>query len=387
MEADARQLFAASPESSRGRVHPEPAGLDVAGTTGVLRTAFELDHQRVSSSAAFRRLQYKTQVFVASEHDHFRTRLTHTLEVAQVARRIALVLGVDGGLAEVIALAHDLGHAPFGHAGEATLKALMREHGGFEHNLQSLRVVDYLEHPYPPFRGLNLTYETREGLVKHVSTYDHPDRADSSDPAVVGFAASGQWATVEGQIAGIADRVAYDVHDLEDALGAGLIDEPQLSAVELWSLAAGPVRERYSDVPLAAVRRPILDRLSDSMLADVIAESQRRAAAIAPVNVDAVRTASEPIVAFTARMNPLVDSLEAFLKQQVYRHRRVVRADDRARRFIERLFEAYTQSPAMLPARFAGRIDEQGVHRVVCDYIAGMTDRFCQNDYKRLFEP
>jgi len=390
MEAHSRQVFtrfSARPETSRGRVHAEPAGLDVAGATGTLRTAFELDQRRVLASAAFQRLKYKTQVFVVGEHDHFRTRLTHTLEVAQVARRLARTLGSSEALAEVIALAHDLGHTPFGHAGEATLRTLMHGHGGFEHNLQSLRVVDYLEHPYPPFRGLNLTYETREGLVKHVSAYDRPDLAGMSNPAVDELVASGRWATAEGQIACIADRVAYDVHDLEDALGAGLIDEPQLSEVELWSLAAGPVRRRYPDAALPAVRRPILDRLSDLLLVDVIAESQRRAERLEPVSADDARAGPEPIVAFSAVMGPRVESLEAFLKARVYRHQRLVRTDDKARRFIERLFGAYVENPAMLPARFAGRIEEQGAHRVVCDYVAGMTDRFCQDDYKRLFEP
>jgi len=192
---------------------------------------------------------------------------------------------------------------------------------------------------------------------------------------------------VEGQIASIADRIAYDTHDLEDALGAGLIDERQLGGVELWAIAAVPVRRQYPDAALPAIRRPILDRLADLLLVDVIIESQRRAQALDPTNIDDVRTAPGPIVTFGAQMEHKAAALESFLKENVYRHHRLVRMDDKARRFIERLFEAYVKSPAMLPRRFAGRIDEQGVHQVVCDYLAGMTDRFCQDDYKRLFEP
>lgn len=390
MEVDSRHIFAriaARPEASRGRMHSEPPDQTVPGPTGPLRDAFELDRKRVLASPSFRRLRYKTQVFVTGEHDHFRTRLTHTLEVAQVARRLALALGVNDILAEVIALAHDLGHAPFGHAGEATLRTLMHGHGGFEHNLQSLRIVDYLEHPYPPFRGLNLTYETREGLVKHVTTYDHPDQTNASDSATAELLASGSWASVEGQIAVIADGIAYDTHDLEDAIGAGLIDEQRLGEVELWAMAATPVRERYPTAALPAVRRPILDRLSDLLLVDVIAESHRLAFAMNPADINAVRTAPEPLIVFSSAMGSRVQALEAFLKENVYRHSRLVRMDERARRFIERLFEAYVGNPAMLPSRFAERINRQGVHRVVCDYMAGMTDRFCEEDYRRLFEP
>ena len=384
MEADSARIFTrigARPETSRGRVHPEP-------DDSVSRSdAFELDRRRVLASAAFRRLTYKTQVFVTSEHDHFRTRLTHTLEVAQLARRIARVLGVNEALTEVIALAHDLGHAPFGHAGEATLRALMRGRGGFEHNLQSLRVVDYLEHPFPQFRGLNLTYETREALVKHVTTHDQPGQGETGASPPAELTSSGPWPSVEGQIASIADRIAYDTHDLEDALGAGLIDERQLDEVELWAVAAAPVRGQYPDAALPAIRRPVLDRLADLLLVDVITESQRRAQVLDPAGIDGVRTAPQPIVTFGAQMERDTAALESFLKENVYRHHRLVRMDDKARRFIERLFEAYVESPAMLPRRFAGRIDEQGVHQVICDYLAGMTDRFCQDDYKRLFEP
>ncbi|MCP4589306.1 MAG: deoxyguanosinetriphosphate triphosphohydrolase [bacterium] len=389
MPTDAQQAFAplvVHAVDSHGRRHVEP---EIAGDiepTAPPRDAFELDRQRVFSSASFRRLKYKTQVFVTTEHDHFRTRLTHTLEVAQVARRLARALGVNEVLAEVIALAHDLGHAPFGHAGEVTLRRMMQGHGGFEHNLQSLRVVDYLEHPYPPFRGLNLTYETREGLAKHATPYDQPDAGASGDPALAELNASGRWPTIEGQIACVADTIAYDTHDLEDAIGATLLTESKLDGVELWHQAAAPVRAAYPDAALPAVRRPILDRLADLLTADVVEASTLRAKTSPAADVDGVRRAPQTIVGFSAPMQTRVEALQAFLKKEVYRHERLMRMDEQAPRFLERLFEAYLNSPDRLPPRFAGRVAEQGVHRVVCDYLAGMTDRFCEEDYKRLFQ-
>jgi len=371
--------YAADSDASRGRVYEEPPCelLDV----------YAFDRRRVCNSAAFRRLEYKTQAFVTLEDDHFRTRLTHTLEVAGVSRTLAVALNVCEALAETIALAHDLGHPPFGHAGEMALRELMNGHGGFEHNLHSLRVVDFLEHPYPEFRGLNLTYEVREGLVKHTTRYDKPAEVAAKDPALWDLLDSGPLPTVEGQIACVADRVAYDCHDLEDAIAAELVHEDELRDVRLWAEAAGPVRGAHPQRPLLAIRRPVLDRLQQLLLADVIAETDRRVAEAAPSLVDDVRAESRSVVGFSQEMAERANELEAFMAERVYRHHRLVRMDAKARRFIERLFEAYIASPNMLPPRFAARIDEQGVHRVVCDYIAGMTDRFCQDDYRRLFEP
>lgn len=371
--------YAASPEHSRGRLHDDP-GDPLLGD-------YALDRRRVCNSAAFRRLEYKTQVFVTLEDDHFRTRLTHTLEVAGLARTLAEALHVDTQLAEVIALAHDLGHPPFGHAGEMALRELMSDAGGFEHNMHSLRVVDYLEHPYPSFRGLNLTYETREGLVKHTTRYDKPGAVDRRDPELVELLDSGPLPTVEGQIACVADRLAYDCHDLEDAIAAGLVGENDLGEVRLWREAADPVRAEYPRLPLVAVRRPVLDRLQAALLADVIAETTRRLDALSLKLPDDVRNADQAVVGLAADMTEKANELEAFLVERVYRHHRLARMDAKARRFIERLFAAYVEHPNMLPPRFARRIDEQGVRRVVCDYLAGMTDRFCQDDYRRLFEP
>lgn len=362
--------YAVTAANSRGRVHAEklPPKTD----------PFAIDRQRVLHAAAFRRLEYKTQVFVISEHDHFRTRLTHTLEVASIARRLCVALLVNPAVGELIALTHDLGHPPFGHAGEHTLARLMAEHGGFEHNAQALRVVDLLEHPYPAFRGLNLCYEVRESLAKHSTLYDRPGRHELAD---------GTYAPVEGQIANLADRVAYDCHDLEDAFGAGIITETDLNQVELWREASGPVRAEYPDHALAAIRRPILDRLEAAFLDDIVAESRRRIAAAKVTSLDDIRACGRPLVDFSPGMSPRVDELERFLRRCVYDHHRLVRMDAKARRIIEQLWQAYAQEPRMLPPRFAKRVPRQGIQRVLCDYLAGMTDRYCQDEYKRLFEP
>lgn len=362
--------YAVRAERSRGRKYPEPAGeaLD----------PFALDRHRIVHSAAFRRLQYKTQVFVTHEHDHFRTRLTHTLEVADIARRLARALGVNATLAEVISLAHDLGHPPFGHAGEHALAVRMSGHDGFEHNIQSLRIVEYLEHPYPPFRGLNLTHEVREGLAKHETKFDRPGWHELAD---------GTKAPLEAQIASVADRIAYDCHDLEDAIGARFVEADELETVPLWCDTAEPVLKQYGRRPLPAIRRPVLDALEESLLADIVEETTRRIDTARIETVDDVRACDKELVAVSAAMDERLSALEAFLATHLYRHHRLIRMDDKARRFIDRLFETYVETPGLLEPRFAERIPEQGLHRVICDYIAGMTDRFCQDEYKRLFEP
>ncbi len=362
--------YAVTSVNTRGRDHPERFGRNM--------DPYAIDRQRVLHSVAFRRLAHKTQVFVTGEHDHLRTRLTHTLEVTSVVRRLCVALQVNGAVGELIAMTHDLGHPPFGHAGEVALHRLMAHHGGFEHNAQSLRIVEYLEHPYPAFRGLNLTYEVRESLAKHCTIYDRPGLHRLAD---------GSQAPLEGQIANLADRVAYDCHDLEDAMGEGLLDETVLKEVDLWSEAAAPIRAEHSDLPLAAVRRPILDRLEAILLEDIVAESRRRIASSAVACVDDVRNCRQPLIAFSRSMEPRVSGLEAFLSERVYRHSRLIRMDDKAGRLIDQLFNVYLAEPKLLPPRFERRVKEQGLHRVICDYIAGMTDRFCQEEFRRLFEP
>jgi dGTPase len=355
--------YAVDPAGDSGRAYPESAD--------AFRTGFDLDRHRVLHCTAFRRLEYKTQVFVTHEGDHFRTRLTHSLEVAHLAVELARALRVNVLLAETVALAHDLGHTPFGHAGESALNERMSEHGGFEHNRQSLRVVTYLEHPYPAFRGLNLMAETLECLAAHATRYDHPDD-------------SGRQLPVEGQITNLADRLAYAGHDLEDALGAGLIEEGDLCDLTIWSDAAGPIRRAYPDRSIFAVRRPIIDALIREVMTAVVDETRRRLEAVAPVGPDDVRGASGPVVLLPEPIAGRFSELEEFLLERVYRHPRVGAMDGRGKKLVCGAFDAFLADPTLLPPRFARRIEEQGAHRVVCDYVAGMTDRFLESEHRRL---
>ena len=371
---DGRADYAVRPATTAGRRYTEPE------TEAV--DPFAVDRRRVLSSTAFRRLQFKTQVFLAGADDHFRTRLTHTLDVAELARRLAAALGTNQALAEVIALAHDLGHAPFGHAGERALAEMMADHGGFEHNLQSLRVVDYLEHPYPEFRGLNLAFEVREGLAKHTTTYDRPGGA-THGAALDEFAEGGPSATVEAQVASMADRLAYNCHDLEDALGAEMIIEGDLADIALWRRIAGPIRDRHPDAHIGAIRRPILDAVAEAIIQDIADESRRRMDSAGVHCPDDARRLATACVACSNRGEAELSELEMLLLTKVYRHQKVASMDAGARAMLRGLFEAYLADLAGLPPRFAARVAEQGAHRVICDYIAGMTDRFCRNEYQK----
>lgn len=337
------------------RVHVDP---HAAGAPPLV-----IDRQRIVHASAFRRLQYKTQVFVALEGDHFRTRLTHTLEVAHLARLLADALSVTPELTEVVALGHDLGHPPFGHAGEAALNECLAEHGGFEHNAHALRVVEYLEHPYPEFRGLNLTHVVRSCIAKHSTRYDRPGPHPLQD---------GAPAPLEGQVAALADWLTYILHDLQDGLVAGLIEVEQLEPVELWRACFdGPHGNWRGWV------RPAIDRMQREVLQDAAAETNRRLAA----------GGAQPAVALSSAMQPRVEALEAVVVARVYRDPRVQRMDSKARRIVRALYDAYVAEPQLLPRRYAARVAEQGAARVAADYIAGMTDRFCLNEHARLFDP
>jgi dGTPase len=361
--------YAVDAARSPGRVHREPAD--------PFRSGFGLDRHRIVHSAAFRRLEYKTQVFVTHEGDHYRTRLTHSIEVAHLATELARALRVNVVLAEVVALAHDLGHTPFGHAGEVVLNERMRDQGGFEHNLQSLRIVEYLEHPYPAFRGLNLMAETRECLASHATGYDRPGAlAANSQPQAM--------PPVEGQINNVADRLAYDGHDIEDALGAGLIDESDLTGLRSWNEAAAPIRREYPSASIHAIRRPILDAMIRRAMVDVIDESRRGIRTVAPTSVDDVRSAGQIIVSASPAMQNDLAELEAFLLNRVYRHPHVAERDAHARRTVGQVFDALVAEPNLMPPRFAQRVGEQGAQKVVCDYVSGMTDRFIEAEYRRL---
>lgn len=372
--------YAVHDNASRGRCH-ERAGRGED-------SPFDLDRHRIISCTAFRRLLYKTQVFVTSGGgDHYRTRLTHTLEVAAQAERFARELHLNPRLAGAIALAHDLGHSPFGHAGEKALDARMKDRGGFEHNVQSLRVVDYLEHPYPAFRGLNLSFELREALVKHRTKYDKPSQTAGAQADVADLLASGPSCSLEGQAANLADAVAYTLHDIEDGLWLGVLNETILNDAVIWRDAANRVRKSWPDLPIHAVRRPIIDTIASQLAEDVRIESARRIKQAGVRTVDDVRACDHDLLGFSTSVLDRVNQLQKLLFDRVYRDHKVVRMDAKAKRLIDELFDAYLQNPQLLPDRYARRIPEQGPDRVICDYIAGMTDRFCQEEHQRIFSP
>jgi dGTPase len=343
------------------RAHAEP--------DDPLRGPFELDRLRIIESTAFRRLEHKTQVFAPSLHDHFRTRLTHTLEAVQIARCLAVALRANEALTEAITLAHDLGHPPFGHAGETALDHAMADYGGFNHNTHSVRVVEYLEHPFPEFRGLNLTLEVLAGLRTHATRYDTAQSMLDGP-------------SVESQIVSLADRIAYTCHDLEDAIGAGFVDFSELSELALWRRAFDDSVKSGAVENIHSVRRVVLDSLVNTLLADIVHTSRPLLALIR--SLDQVRNAPTPLVALSTTAEPLLVELDGFLYEHVYRHFEVVSTDTEGQTMIHALFNSYRHDPATLPARFAARVAEQGRERVVCDYIAGMTDRFCMAEHARL---
>jgi dGTPase len=367
--ASALAPYAASAAASRGRVHAEP---DAIG-----RSPYQRDRDRIIHSTAFRRLEYKTQVFINHEGDLFRTRLTHSLEVAQIARAIARQLRVDEDLTEAISLAHDLGHTPFGHAGQDALHDCMRAHGGFEHNLQSLRVVDEIEERYAAFNGLNLSFEAREGILKHCS----PENARLLGDLGRRFIERTQ-PSVEAQIANLADEIAYNNHDVDDGLRSGLLSLAALDAVPLFARHTNVVRREY---PAIAERRMIHEtvrRMINSLITDLVAESWRRITEASPRSIDDVRNAA-PLVAFSEPMRAEADELKAFLRTNLYRHYRVMRMTTKARRIVRELFNAFVDEPRLLPPDHQQRA-EHNRHRAVADYIAGMTDRYAMQEHDRL---
>lgn len=333
-----------------------------------LRTPFALDRHRIIECTAFRRLEGKTQVFSPSHHDHFRTRLTHTLEASQVARTLARALRANEDLAEAITLAHDLGHPPFGHAGEKALTEAMADAGGFNHNLHALRVTEYLEHPFPAFRGLNLTVGTRDGLASHATAYDVPEKVGAS-----------RAPSVEAQVSSLADRIAYNCHDLEDAIGAELVGSDELGELPLWCYACDEAAVTADRIH--AIRRPVLDAMLNAIICDAVETSTPRLAKIN--SFQDVARASAPLVALSKGMDRSLGEIERFLVDRVYRHTHVAIGDAEGREKILTLFNTFQHHPSKLPQRFAARIAAQGVDRVVCDYIAGMTDRYCEAEFEK----
>ncbi len=372
---------ASMPGRSRGRLHPEPES--------PTRTAFQRDRDRIIHSAAFRRLQYKTQVFVYHEGDHYRTRLTHSLEVSQIARSICRRLGLDEDLAEAVALAHDLGHTPFGHAGEDALAEMMRPHGGFDHNAHALRLVTALERRYAGFDGLNLTWEALEGLAKHNGPLTSDVPAATAAYVARHDLELHTWPGPEAQVAALADDIAYHSHDLDDGLRAGLFEAADLAGVPLVGPILGEVSHSHPGLERARLANETVRRLIGLMIDDLLAETEARLAAASPGSVEAVRELGRPVVAFGAALDGEARTLKSFLFERMYRHERVNRMTARAHEVVKALFSRYLSDPGLLPDEWraaAGEaVDEGAVARLVADYIAGMTDRYALDEHTRLF--
>jgi dGTPase len=373
--------WATREEESAGRRIPEPPPR--------YRGEYHRDRDRIIHSTAFRRLVYKTQVFVNHEGDLYRTRLTHSLEVAQIARTVAGALGLNTYLTEAICLAHDLGHTPFGHAGQEALNRCMAPHGGFEHNLQSLRVVDELEEKYAEFRGLNLMFETREGILKHCSARNARQLDDVGRRFLEGLQPS-----LEAQLANVADEIAYNNHDVDDGLRAGLLDEGELRETELFREQHDEVRARWPELAGRRLVHEIVRRMIGRVVEDLVAASRERIAAASPASALDVRQAAGPMIAFSPEVGEAHLALKRFLRERLYRHHRVIRMTTKARRTVTELFEAFVTDPRLMPdehaaeaARMEGSHGEAGRARAVADYIAGMTDRFAILEHSRLFDP
>lgn len=369
IESNRLAPYALKSAESRGRAHPE--------AESKTRTAFQRDRDRIIHTTAFRRLEYKTQVFVFYEGDHYRTRLTHTLEVAQLGRSLARGLGANEDLTEAICLAHDLGHPPFGHAGEHALNAMMQDHGGFNHNTQSYRIVTELEHRYKDYRGLNLTYETREGMIKHETEYDKSD-ATGYEPE--------KRASVEAQIANLADEMAYNAHDLEDGLRAHLFTPDDLESLQIWrdfKEEIGWNGEPFGEL----VRREVVRELIGAFVTDVVTTTSQTLEENGLDSPEKVQLFDRNVVGYSAEMAPKVRELKDFLYENMYRQHRLVRMQVKAERFVSQLFQAYLAEPMMLPEKTQRRMEALPTARVVCDYIAGMTDRFALEEWEKLFDP
>ncbi|MSO54958.1 MAG: deoxyguanosinetriphosphate triphosphohydrolase [Rhodospirillales bacterium] len=378
--------FATRPDQSRGRLHAEPESRT--------RTCFQRDRDRIIHCSAFRRLQYKTQVFVNHEGDFYRTRLTHSLEVAQIARSLARSLGLDEDLSEVVALAHDLGHPPFGHAGEDGLKVVMAPFGGFDHNAQTLRAITRLERRYPGFDGLNLTWEALEGIVKHngpltAGGSKKPVPRDILEYTAEHDLALATWPSAEAQVAAIADDIAYNNHDIEDGLRAGLFVIGDLSDLPLVGPAFVEVARRYPDLETSRCIHQGIRDLIGAMVGDVLAETRRRVAALNPTSPAAVAALGQPLVSFSDTMRAHDRALKAFLHERMYRHYRLNRMTSKARRLVQELFTLFLAEPECLPTEWRAMADQpqtETTARVVCDYIAGMTDRFALDEHGRVFD-
>jgi dGTPase len=355
---------------SRGRRHAEEPHS--------YRSLYPRDRDRIVHSTAFRRLMHKTQVLVTETNDHHRTRLTHTLEVAQISRTVARHLGLNEDLTEAIALAHDLGHPPFGHAGEAALDACMKDHGGFEHNRHGLRILEVLEYRYADFPGLNLSFEVRQAQALHSKRHDAPE--------IKPYLTDGQ-PLLEAQIVDAADSLAYNTHDVDDALGVGLISLAELQAVAFWREAVERVRKQHRHIGPLQFQPTVVRALIDWQVTDLLDHTRRRLEESRIQSIEDVRRCPVLLAGPGPEVAQLKSDLERFLGERVYQHHRVQRMAAKGRRMITMLFDVFCATPALLPERYQQRVGEVGVHQTVCDYLAGMTDRYAQDEYLRLFHP
>ncbi|MFI0400841.1 MAG: deoxyguanosinetriphosphate triphosphohydrolase [Thiolinea sp.] len=372
--------YAAQPETTRGRRFPEVAPH--------YRSEFQRDRDRVIHSKAFRRLEYKTQVFVNHEGDLYRTRLTHSIEVAQIARTVARSMGLNEDLTEAIALAHDLGHTPFGHAGQDELNACMQAYGGFEHNLQSLRVVDWLEDSYADFAGLNLTFETREGILKHCAVKHAQQLGDVAERFL-----NKTQASLEAQLTNVADEIAYNNHDIEDGLRSGLISLEQMQQVPVFAQQYELVLAKYPHLEGRSLVRETLRRLISAMVVDLIETSQAAITAAGVKNLEEVRLQPQPLMQYSTSMWAAKNELKRFLRDNLYFHPTVYRMSWRAQRVVRELFQAYLQDSRLLPPKYQALVKQYehiegatGKARAIADYIAGMTDRYALKQYGELFD-
>ena len=370
--------YAAREETSRGRRYQEPSPN--------YRGEYDRDRDRIIHSTAFRRLTYKTQVFVYDEGDLYRTRLTHSLEVAQIARSVARVLGLNEPLTEAVALAHDLGHTPFGHAGQDALDTVMGSYGGFEHNLQSLRVVDLLEERYADFPGLNLTWEAREGILKHCSLKNARELGDLGQRFL-----DRTQPSLEAQLVDQADGIAYNNHDVDDGLRSGLLTVDELREIALFRRHSDTVRQGHPDLPLRRVIHETVRRMVNALITDLIEESRRRLSAAAPADIADVRAQKKPLIGFSPGMESQAAELKRFLHKRLYEHPHVQEMTSDAQRMVKSLFEVYFEDVSKMPVEFADKAGqeeqqkgESGRARIVADYIAGMTDRFATKEFQRL---
>jgi dGTPase len=369
MEADEVRVlasFAQKSGESRGRQYPEPRH--------AYRTEFQRDRARIIHARAFRRLEYKTQVFLNGTGDHLRTRLTHSIEVASVSRTISRALALNEDLAEAIALAHDLGHSPFGHSGEEMLAECMRDHGGFDHNKQSQRVVELLETAYPAFPGLNLTFEVREGLRKHQAFYDPPVEGEEKY----------RCPSLEAQIANLGDEITYYSHDLDDAVDFEILSAAQLEETAIWRSSHESVSARYPDVREPELHKLIIGAIIDAQVRDVVTTSAEVIAKAGVRSADEVRRQEFPLIRYSEERLAANQELRRFLYKNVYYHPRVAEVNRQACEMLRAVFQAYVANPAQLGDMAAKRIQQEGLHRTVCDYVAGMTDRYLMQEFERL---